>query len=362
MRIPAVSYALWRVGSTETSLTFFFAPPSHHRSARRQSTPSRQEPTPSGPANVHSAAKLTLREWFATYYRPWFLVRRKANTIAEYGYTLARWERLTSNPPLHKITGELLMAWRARLCETPGNHAPQISAATANKHLCALLAILTKAGPPGLRNRDALGHLNRIPWIAPLRELEPTPRHIEIEQLERIYKACAQALHPIAQAVNPEHWWQAWILIAYTCALRRGALLGITWENANLAKRTLTIPANIDKTGRQRLKPITPEALRHLLRIQTGSGPIFPWPHSASTLNREWHHLQTAAGIPKPQQFTIHDLKRTAATEASATASPWTLQRFLDHANISTSLHYVAVPAELRDLAERLPLPPSACA
>jgi len=69
---------------------------------------------------VHSAAKLTIRQWFTTYFRPWFLVRRSPKTVAEYSCTLDRWEQLSSNRPIKEIRGEHLMAWRARLVELHG--------------------------------------------------------------------------------------------------------------------------------------------------------------------------------------------------------------------------------------------------
>jgi len=309
---------------------------------------------------VHSAAKLTMRQWFTTYFRPWFLVRRSAKTVAEYSCTLDRWEQLSSNRPINEIRGQHLMAWRARLVELHGRRGGQISPATANKHLAALLAILSKAGPPGLRNRDALGHLDHVPWIAPLRELQPFPRAIAPTELAAIYEACHHARHPAAPPACA--WWQAFVIVAYTCALRRGAILGITWPDVDLAARVLRIPASIDKAGRERKKPLVDAAVRHLLRIRADSGPVFPWPLAPVSLNREWHRIQLEAGIERARQFTIHDLKRTAATEASAIASPWVLQRFCDHAQLSTSLRYVAVPAELRDVAERLPLPAAASA
>jgi len=59
---------------------------------------------------MHAAAKLTLREWFRTYYAPWFLVRRSPRTITEYETSIDRWEKLTQNPPIHAVTQETLAA------------------------------------------------------------------------------------------------------------------------------------------------------------------------------------------------------------------------------------------------------------
>jgi len=358
------SWALWPLGPTTTA-PFFFAPldatdrwitiePRHKPRNRRQADPAQ------GPATMHSAAKLTMREWFSTYFKPWFLVRRSPKTITEYTCTLDRWEQLSANRPIKDVHAEHLMAWRARLVELHGRRSAQISNATANKHLAALLAILSKAGQPGPHNRDALGHLPRVPWIAPLRELEPSPRAIPPAELAAIYTACHQALHPAEPPASA--WWQAFIVVAYTCALRRGAMLGITWPNVDLASATLRIPASIDKAHRERRKPLVPAAVKHLLRIRADVGPVFPWPHALETLNRDWIWIQARAAIAPEAHYTLHDLKRTAATEASNLASPWVVQRLLDHAQLSTSLRYVAVPPELRDLAERLPLPAAAIA
>ncbi len=98
-----------------------------------------------------------------------------------------------------------------------------MSTATVNKHLTAVAAILGKAGPPGTRNRDALGIISVAPWVRPLKEPRRAPRPIPLEVLGRIYAAAEIATRPSGIDVKPATWWRSFIAAAYSLGFRRGA-------------------------------------------------------------------------------------------------------------------------------------------
>jgi integrase len=373
--------------------------------------------TPAGPAgDPRPFLALTLREFFETCYRPYFLQEASPRTLEAYREALAWWERAFSDPdpdhagpPLARIGPPELAAVRATLLGTgevcslsspapaqrllfpelsrdpeqqqrntsapPGGRparmpSPQgrrrrgagpLARATANKHLGALNAIFRKIGPPGYKNLDALGLLERAPWLKPLKEPRRLPRAVAVAELGAIYAACAIATKPAAPAIDPAAWWRALVAVAAIAGLRREALLGLRWADCDLAGRTLRVPAEIDKCRQERSKPIPAAVCQHLMRIRTAAERVFAWPHSLASLYRQWWAIQKAAGIARADRLRLHDLKRFAGTFWAAHASPWAVQQILDHSSLATSAHYVNPRDELRAVADRLPLPDFLC-
>ena len=109
--------------------------------------------------------------------------------------------------------------------------------------------------------------------------------------------------------------------------------------------------------GRERLKPLHAVAVRHLVKIRTGRGPVFPWPYSEATWYRQWHRIQTKAGLDVEEHIKLHDLKRTAGTIAAEHGSAFAVQKLLDHSSIRTAEWYVNPSDELRGVMDAFPVP-----
>ena len=304
-------------------------------------------------------AAVTLRAWFEESYAPMFLCDAARLTIEEYSQVVSLWERYTSNPPAGAITFATLVAFRDALRLRRGRAGGEslCSPATVNKHLRALNAMLSKLGPSGPRNRDALGVLERTPWVKQLRVPRPRPRAISDMHLAAIYRAAGEAVHPAIVGVSAAAWWQALIVVAYNLGLRRGALLGLRQVDVDFDRAELRVPAAIDKCDEERCKPLNDVCLRHLLRLRRGEAAalLFPWPRSMATLYREWWRLQAIAGVRSAERYQLHALKRTCGTKLAECASPWVVQAMLDHSRLETSRHYVA--ADLREAVSRMPQP-----
>ncbi len=56
-------------------------------------------------------------------------------------------------------------------------------------------------------------------------------------------------------------------------------------------------------------------------------------------------------------RIKLHDLKRACGTRFAAIASPWVVQKRLDHSSLATSQFYINATDEERDAVERLPVP-----
>lgn len=300
-----------------------------------------------------SPPALTLARFFRDDFAPIFLLSAAPRTFEAYETTLRVWSACTDDPPLADVTVKTLAEFKRRGLERRGRHGAR-SPATVNRDLRHVLHLLSKAGPPSPRNRDALGLLPSVPWCKPLRIDHELPRSVTLDEIARAYQACHVSISPRVVGVSPESWWQAFIVAGYNLAARVGSLLCLRWADVDLAGATITVRAAADKCGRARQKPINDTLRAHLLRIRSRDDRVFPCPLSRWGFHCAWRRIARAAGVT----LRLHDLKRAAATEASAIADPFAVQLFCDHAHIATTQkHYINPASRLARVAADLPQP-----
>jgi integrase len=126
------------------------------------------------------------------------------------------------------------------------------------------------------------------------------------------------------------------------------------WVQVDVVRRSVRVPASIDKCGREREKPLHDQVVKLLLEIRGPQEKVFEWPHSSRTWYRQWHAIQDAGDVMEHIRF--HDLKRVAGVMFSATGSPWVVQHMLDHASLETSRHYINPMEACREAVDNLPL------
>ncbi len=153
-------------------------------------------------------ATLTLRTFYARAYTT-LIAGVRQSTLDQYEFTLRAWERFAGAICLEAITPLRLAEFKASL---DGLRSP----ATINKHLRHLNALLAKAGPPGPRNRDALGLLAFCPWTRPLRMEKAMPRVYSFDELDALYDAADVARFPRIEDVTPANYWRGLIVFGYT--------------------------------------------------------------------------------------------------------------------------------------------------
>ena len=321
-------------------------------------------------------SSLSIRDFFTRHFTPVFLAGGKARTIEEYSITVKKWTGIFGDVALCDLTVVMLARFRDELVAGTGKASgTRLSPATVNKHLRHLNHIIGKAGPPGPRNRDALGILNSTPWVKSLKVLRCRPHTVDFSLLGEAYRAARFARLPKVEGCEGcegregyegyeggegyrQNWWRALYVTAYTTAFRRGALFSLVWDDVDVAAAIVGLPAEFDKCGVERVKPLHRAAIAHLLKIRLpGRRKLFEWRHGWKAFYKEWHTIQDMAGIETKDHFTLHDLKRTAGTELSDVASPWVVQQMLDHASINTSRHYVNVARKLRPAVDRMSMP-----
>jgi integrase len=123
-------------------------------------------------------------------------------------------------------------------------------------------------------------------------------------------------------------WSQPIFEMLYLTGMRRGEVLGLTWNKVNLEKRIITLDYSDTKERRDKRIPIHKILVRILHEVQQARSPINgrvflnpdgDTPHEDS-LTRCWRTAVKAVGFdPKP---TVHDLRHCWFTNAMRSGVP----------------------------------------
>ena len=121
-------------------------------------------------------------------------------------------------------------------------------------------------------------------------------RRLEAGELSRLLDALGRTRNKL---IRPA------ILLAIETGLRRGELLGLTWDAVDLENRTAYIPHT--KTGFSRTIPLTGAAI-DILNSLPRNGPC-AFPLSAMALRLAWNRVRERAGM---SDLNFHDLRHEA--------------------------------------------------
>ena len=121
-------------------------------------------------------------------------------------------------------------------------------------------------------------------------------RRLQRGDLARLKSALSQTRNPLIGPI---------MLIAIETGLRRGEIMGLTWDAIDLKARTAHIPQT--KTGKPRTIPLTDAALAVLASIPRSSPLLFPM--ATNALKLAWGRLRVRAGLA---DLRFHDLRHEA--------------------------------------------------
>ena len=88
--------------------------------------------------------------------------------------------------------------------------------------------------------------------------------------------------------------------------MRRGEILGLTWDNIDLKRRTAFLP--LTKNGSSREVPLSTKAVSILQQQQTRTD-THPFPVNSNAFRLAWDRLRSRAGI---NDLRFHDLRHEA--------------------------------------------------
>jgi len=245
---------------------------------------------------------------------------------------------------LHQITPWLIEKYKAHRLQQPtqrpqgpkpnqgnGNPTPvqYVKPATVNNELKVLSSLLSKA--------VEWGHLSQHPMKAGkvkcLREPKGIERELTDQEEERLLKA------------SPP-WLQDLIVVALDSGLRRGELVGLSWDRLNLPAREIRLTET--KNGKGRRVPLTARAHAALSRLRRTRAEE-PGPFPSGRGKHPWivasafRRARTRGGL---SDFRFHDLRHTFATRlVRAGADLITVARLLGHSDLRMVQRY-AHPGE----------------
>lgn len=287
---------------------------------------------------------LTLGKFFRDTFTPVRLRMAAECTRKLDNLIMKRWVWVTGDPPLREITPERLSLFRdflLRLGQRP---------ATTGTYLRLINSVLGMAGPAGPRRRDAVGILERIPWVAPPPADPPMPKIVSLRYLGDCYQQADRMREPTIPNVAAADWWRALLVVAYNTGLRHRSLFAMLWEHVDVEGRRLKLPPSAVKTRKWLILPLNQTSLEHLERIRGARRPedfVFPWPYHNRTFWLRFRQLQSWAGIPEAKQFGLHTIRRTLATQLAAVSIDAARMALGHAADTMTLQHYIDVTPAL---------------
>lgn len=303
------------------------------------------------------ASKRQLGAFLNDAYQPWALAHLKmgADTVKR----IRRHFPDLLEKPMDQITTWHCDKWRsARLKEGA-------AASSINRELAALKSVLAKAVEWEIIDRHPLARLklskvDHAPKVRYLSSDEEAALRTTLEQREIRIRSERISANEWRRARGYEEWpdlsdlpfadhLKPLVLLSINTGLRRGELLGLKWENVDLAGAYLTVEGAIAKSGKTRHLPLNREALDILTAWRSQSGTdawVFAGKEGKplTSVKKAWMALLTQAGI---KRFRWHDMRHHFASRlVMAGVDLNTVRELLGHADIKMTLRYAHLAPE----------------
>lgn len=223
------------------------------------------------------------------------------------------------NVPLRRFNVSMLEAYQQELLAE--GKAP----ATINRKMAMLKHLFRKASDWGWVDE---GTLRTVRKVRMLKEPAGRLRYLTPEEVKRLLQECK---NPSLRAV---------VTIAVNTGMRRGEILGLTWDNVDL--RNGYILVHQSKNGERREVPINGavrEALSGIVR-RVGSAHVFCDQHG-KVFKGGRNGFERACKRAGIYNFRFHDLRHSAASfMAMAGVDLMAIKQILGHKTIQMTLRY----------------------
>lgn len=195
--------------------------------------------------------------------------------------------------------------------------------ATANREFSLLRHMLSKAV-----DWDYLKN-NPAKRVKPFKEPPGRTRFLSQDECERLLDACkyTQGLYEIA-------------LTALLTGMRKGKLMGLTWDNIDLERMEITLRKT--KNNETRVIPIAEDLLPVLSGLKAKTLGLLVFTRPDGTPYGDPHHrFERVCKLSGIEDFRFHDLRHTFASYlAMAGHSAFTIQRLTGHKTIAMAQRY----------------------
>jgi integrase len=302
-----------------------------------------------------------------------FLTKRYAAMIADrkaHAATMANLETAFDDllrKPLHAISSWDIEKFKSRRLNQ--GKAP----ATVNRDLDRMRAALNAAVKLGLIERNPVVSVTRckvdnkrVRFLSADEEKRLRKALLDREKERRRQRKSANSRLK-QRKLEPRPMWPddgftdhlaPLVLLALNSGLRRGELLGLTWENVDLERKQLTVAASTSKSQRTRHLPLNTEALDVLTKWKkqgAGTGLVFRNADGEQFTHtkRSWESLVEAAEL---KNFRFHDLRHHFASRlAMSGVDLYAVQQLLGHSDSSLTQRYAHLsPGHLADAVAKL--------
>ena len=129
----------------------------------------------------------------------------------------------------------------------------------------------------------------------------PSPKSRDRRLNDGEYERLEQA----SKLTKNQHIWPI-VVFAIETGMRRGEILGLSWDNIDLKRRTAFLP--LTKNGSSREVPLSTEAVSILQQQRSRTG-LRPFPVTSNAFRLAWDRLRGRAGI---NDLRFHDLRHEA--------------------------------------------------
>lgn len=242
--------------------------------------------------------------------------------------------RLGSYAIIH-INAELLSKERKHLSETPTAKGAKRSAATTNRYMSSLSALLSYAS----------NHLN---WLSEnpalrlkkLKESRGRDRVLGENEITRLLSAAKESKSLYLYCI---------ILLSITTGARQGELLNIEWKDIDFENKIAYIRES--KNGHPRSIALCDPVLEELIRFHQERNSHKPLVFASKTafgridIKKAWQNALDRAEI---KNCRFHDMRHTFCTYAAAKgASNLQLATATGHRTLSMLMHYTHMDAQV---------------
>lgn len=298
----------------------------------------------------------TLSEVFEGEYIRARLFEHSENTIGLYRVIIRKWRLITGDPAVPEITSSHLALFRDAIGRMEGRDGKLSSPVTVRSGLRHVNTLLSFAGPQDRQNRDALGILEKVPWVKWPRQIMKIPKGVAVEHVEAVYRAADKMRVPRIPGVDTAAWWRALIVLVYNTGLRRRTVFSIRMADVVWDDCSLHLPGERFKSARPQIVPLNQTTMQHLEKLRGPREYLLAWPYRNEYFWTLFNKLQSEAGIAEADRFGLHAMRRQLAT-TYARESPELAQLALGHTGFSVTKDHYIDPEALRPAVDRLPQP-----
>lgn len=318
-----------------------------------------------GPMTENDApSPITLRWIFETHMQG---DRREKSTSQNILTSVANFEaflrvqRSTTSTCATRLTDQDLVAWQQWMSDDR-----QFAASTVNKQWKHIREILRRAGPRDTGNPRGLGLLDRVPYVAMLKERGGIVHTLTLEQVDQLYVSAELQRWPDHPA-GPTDVWRAIIVLGYTFGLHFADLANLTSDSISVdhpdpdsqtANDRGWLKYSRQKTGRDLILPMSRAVSVRLAAIAGGSsGGLLGFDRRNSRVfYSHWDHLRRRCELPGVEFRCLRKTCNSAWNRLKPGMGKWVLGHVPRGVN---ETFYCNVEPDLAALVHDLPASPS---